>query len=198
MYNHTVLFVSKVGDDIVRPITTWSIAGLLLFSSSLVLANDKEGEIDAIASSVVTIAQAIRKLEKRYRAVAVEVEVESWRDIFVYEVELIDGEGERKIEIKLDMTSGEVLKEGITSIASWFGVEDKRQAAADAVTKNGFGIHEAIVVAEKYVTGHIYEAELEREKGITYVKIKFYTANGKEKAIVDVETQSIIPVLKRR
>lgn len=173
------------------------IAGLLLCLCPSILANDKGKEYEAVRNAGVTIAQAIQKLEKRYRAVALEAEVESWRDTFVFEIELIDRVNERKIEIKLDMTSGEVLREQITSIASWLGSDDERLAAVDAVTRNGFGMHEAIVVARKLATGHIYEAELEREKGVTFVKVKLYTPKGKEKVIVDVETQSIIPVLKR-
>jgi len=168
-----------------------------MFSCRHLWADEKIDKERQISTAAVTLSQVIQDAEKRYSAVAVEAEMEVWKNSVVYEVDLIDLKGARKIEIKLNIASGKVLDEQVTSIASWFVENNKKLVAVEKSIANRFGIYEAIVFAKQHVDGRVYEADLKQEKGITFIKLSFLTPNGKKKFVVDIETKIIIPVLKR-
>jgi uncharacterized membrane protein YkoI len=159
-------------------------------------SGNEQRTIEAIRSAAVSLTQAVEDLEKEYEAVAVEVEVDSWHGSLVYEVELFDQDETRRIEVKLDMNTAEVLEEKIERAASRKKGDEEKRPAVEAVVESGFGIVQAIALAERQVDGIVYEAELEQKKGVTFVKVEIQGPDGRRKIIVDVHRKSIIPVLR--
>lgn len=161
-------------------------------------SGNKRRTIEAIRSAAVSLAQAAADLERKYNAVAVEVEVDSWHGSLVYDVKLFDQNETRRIQVKLDMNTAEVLEEKTDRAASLLNGNDETRPAVEAVVKSGFGIVQAIALAERQVDGIVYEAELEQEKGVTFIKVELQGPGGRRKIVVDVHRQSIIPVLRHQ
>jgi uncharacterized membrane protein YkoI len=177
-------------------VTVFSLGFGLLVALPSSSADDEEQKLAALEGARIGIVQAIQKLEQQYQAVAVEIEIDSWRKMPVYEAKLFDGVKKQKIEVTIDVMNGEVLKENTTKLATWLEFDGDDQLAVDASIKNHFGLTQALELAQKHSSGVAYGAELSHERGVSFAEIKMQTATGKQKVIVDIENKSVVPVLK--
>ncbi|WP_026381381.1 PepSY domain-containing protein [Afifella pfennigii] len=82
---------------------------LLLISPAALADKDHDRARDALRrGEILPLAEILPKIERRYRARLLEVELEREDGIIVYELELITRDG-RIIELEVDAASGAVI-----------------------------------------------------------------------------------------
>ena len=137
-----------------------------------------------------------KALERKHSAIVTEIEAEGKKGHSHWEIELFDADRNRKIEIQLDWKTGEVQKTRMKQFNNWL-FRSKKQLACEKVREMGFGVLDAVTLVSEAAVGTFKEAELEYQENIAFVIVKFDVGTVKQKWIVDIEKQTLIPILKR-
>lgn len=175
------------------------ICGVLAFTSLSVFAdNDDALATLAVQRANFSLEQAVAKVSSDYAAQIVELEIDEHKMQAVYEIEAYNIDKQEKYKVELSLEDGSVLKEKKKSIKllGMNRLDDDEQFALQELQKSEFKLAETIVLLQKKYSADIFEFELENKKGITFYKFKLMGEQGSQKAIVDVQTGKIIPMIK--
>ncbi|HEY3488195.1 MAG TPA: PepSY domain-containing protein, partial [Gammaproteobacteria bacterium] len=136
------------------------------------------------------------RAQKEFPGVLYEYELEEYKDTFVHEVELLDPEQNKKHEIKIDISSGEVVQAFTERGNPWFE-KDEAMDAAKTIKKRGFSMLNAMAQLPRDGSTLLTDAKFKQTQGISFFELEFFGQNGEEEILVNAATQSIIPRFKK-
>lgn len=179
-----------------KSILIWLMVLGLFVGDSMASADQSEMRPDNALSVQFDLPATVRALERKHGAIVTEIEAEGKKGYSHWEIELFDDDGNRKIEIQLDWETGEVQKTRPKQFNKWL-FRSKRQLACEKVRETGFGVLDAVALVSETAVGTLKEAELEYQEGIAFVIVQFDSGITRQKWIVDIQKQTLIPILKR-
>lgn len=174
--------------------TRW-LVGLALFSSVGFSASTwaEQSVLELLSDRQNLTPQALMlKIEKQYFGVICEFEIDVENGELIYEVSLIDTERETITEFEFKAKGGHLIhqkvetleaadKDGLQAVLL---MEDINQSFYTLVHKAMNGRH-----------GHILEAQIDHDLGISYLEIKLIDEEGKHRLAFDIQNQRPLPLL---
>ena len=174
--------------------TRW-LVGLMLFSSIGFSAQTwaEQSVLDLLSDEQNLSPQALMlKIEKQYSGVISEFEIDVEKGVLIYEISLIDTDSETITEFEFNAKDGQLLSQKVEALEAddmdglqaVILMEDINQSFYSLVHKAMDGRH-----------GHIVEAQIDHDLGISYLEIKLINAAGKHRLAFDIKNQRPLPLL---
>lgn len=161
---------------------------------------DRVEEAIHLNRAKVTEVEAMQLIQQAYPGSIYEFEFEEHEGVWVYEAEVVDQSKGKLNEVLLNPETSEIKLRETEKLAvlGFNRFDEGEQAALDLIEATNYSLvgHLAKLKAEQ--PGYIQEVELEHSKGVSYYKVKMLSQDGaKKKVILDIENNSMIPVMDR-
>ncbi|CAA0084416.1 Uncharacterised protein [BD1-7 clade bacterium] len=173
------------------------ISTLLVFFSAVTLADYENAAIAqlVIKKSGTTPAKAFELVNKAFPGLIYEYDLEMQDVGLVYEIRTINPDNNKKHTAYVNLSTGQIQSAREYASNTWFE-KSYHKAVIDKAVKVKFPLDKAIsMVLDKY-HGFVIDGEIQAKKNVDYYSIELITENGKEKFLVDIEDQEIVPVVK--
>lgn len=171
------------------------LVSLMLFSSVGFSAQTwaEQSVLDLLLDKQTLSPQALMlRIEKKYSGVISEFEIDIEKGELLYEVTLIDTENETITEFEFKAKDGQLIHQKVETLEA--DDEGSLQAVLlmEDINQSFYSlVHRAM--DGRY--GHIVEAQIDHDLGISYLEIKFIDEAGKHRLAFDIKNQLPLPLL---
>ncbi|MEZ5524374.1 MAG: PepSY domain-containing protein [Pseudomonadales bacterium] len=165
--------------------------------SSTTWADDKSAFYNsaqqAISKSGLTATSALELIQQDYRATPYEYELDRDDHRLYHEIKLVNGETKEKIEVKVDIETGQQQVRRST-----LSKKDEGKQKIAAILHNEVSLIDAIQIANLNETALLLEAEFEIKDGFTYYEIEIYDGSQERELLVNPDTKTVIPTFEKK
>ncbi|GGI87244.1 hypothetical protein GCM10007978_26210 [Shewanella hanedai] len=171
------------------------LVGLMLFSSVGFSAQTlaEQSVLGMLLDKQNLSPQALMlRIEKQYSGVISEFEIDVERGELIYEVSLIDTENETITEFEFKAKDGQLIHQKVETLEA--DDKDGLQAVLlmEEINQSFYSlVHKAMDGRH----GHIVEAQIDHDLGISYLEIKLIDEAGKHRLAFDIKNQRPLPLL---
>ncbi|ACA89033.1 MULTISPECIES: PepSY domain-containing protein [Shewanella] len=132
------------------------------------------------------------KIEKQYSGVICEFEIDVENGELIYEVSIIDTQRETITEFEFKAKDGHLINQKVETLEA----DDKDGLKAVNLMEDiGQSFYSLVHKAMDGRHGHILEAQIDHDLGISYLEIKLIDETGKHRLAFDIQNQRPLPLL---